>query len=52
MNKGKIIKISSTIGLVAAVGYRVYSAIKSAKQEQEVIDITPDDENKKELKGE
>ena len=43
MDKNKIIKIGSLIGLVAAVGYRTYQAVKHAKQEQEVIDITPEE---------
>lgn len=43
MDKHKIIKLGSLIGLAAAVGYRVFSVVKKEKEEQqEVIDITPE----------
>lgn len=51
MDKQKLIKFGSLIGLTAAIGYRVYSAVKNTKQEQEVIDITPEEsQNKDSLK--
>lgn len=43
MDKNKLIKVGSIVGFVAAVGYRVYAATKRAKEEQEVIDITPEE---------
>lgn len=41
MNKHKLIAIGGILGFATAVGYRTYAAIKRAKAEQEVIDVTP-----------
>lgn len=44
MNKNKITKIG-VLGFLAAVGVAAYTAVKKSRiqQEQEVIDITPND---------
>lgn len=44
MDKDKFVKLG-VVGFLAAVGYSAYSTIKKVRalKEQEVIDITPDD---------
>lgn len=43
MDKNKTFKISGLIGLLAAVGYSMYTKTKRARQ-QEIIDISPEPE--------
>lgn len=51
MDKNKLFKISKLVGIAAVTGLAVYSKLKKKVVQEEVIDITPEQEQLEEVQN-
>lgn len=49
MDKNAVFKVGKILGLATAVGYAVYSKVKKKAPQEEIIDITPEQEENKDV---